>query len=195
MFACMCIQSYSMIGLFCKRALKKLLQKSPTKAFAKEPYKRDSIFAKEPTIRMHVCVFRAIQRLHWCVYRLRLSFMYMYFGLFCVCKNKENENLRERVWQNDRLFEREKTHARERERQQRSALLRHTATHCNTLRERERQQRSALSIYNYDYRCVRVCFWVWGCVCVFNEGYSVKVFLGECKCVWACVSVGCSECR
>jgi len=67
---------FAMIGLFCKRALQKrlyscqrayniktcmyvyselfndrsLLQKCPTKAFAKEPNKKDSIFAKEPTI-------------------------------------------------------------------------------------------------------------------------------------------------
>ena len=58
----------------------------------------------------------------------------------------------------------------ERERQQRGALLQHTATHCNTLQytathyntlhERERQQRGALSIYKYDYvfcACVSEC--------------------------------------
>jgi hypothetical protein len=74
------------------------------------------------------------------------------------------------------------------------STLQHTATHCNTLQERERQQRGALSIYKYDYVCVRVCFWVWGYVCVFLEGSSVKV-IWVCECVWACVAVGCSECR
>ena len=161
MYACMCIQSYSITDLFCKRALEKLSQKSP---------KKETLFL--PKSLQYECMY-----VYWiCIY-VYIDFlwvcMYMYFGLFCVCKNRENGNFRERVWQNDGLFEREKTH----------------------VRERERQQRGALSIYKYDYVCVRVCFQVWGYLCVFYEGSSVKVFLGTCECVWACVSVGCSECR
>jgi hypothetical protein len=91
------------------------LQKRPTKAFAKEPYKRVSILANEPTIWMHVCVVRAIQRLHLCVYRLRLSLhVYVLWAFSRMQKYRERELQRKGMTEWWIIWEREKTRARER---------------------------------------------------------------------------------
>jgi len=82
----------------------------------------------------------------------------------------------------DYLRERKRT--RERESVSKEVLccdtLQHTATHC----ERESVSKEVLCLY--ITMITYVCACVSGCegVCVFlYEGYSVKVFLGECKCV------------